>query len=371
MDYAEEKYLIALHSIPGMGHRSIELLFQYFSGYRCAWEKVNCWASVPNFAQGRIEQLIDGWKHTDIEQVFAAFQKTGAHVLTINDAGYPQWLKNIFDPPYIIYYRGELPADDDICIAMVGSRKASAYGRHVADKIARGLAQKGAWVVSGLARGIDTYSHLGSLGGGGKTIAVLGSGIDVIYPRENNSLYHQICDSGTVITELPIGSPPLARHFPARNRIISGLCRGVAVVEAAEKSGSLITVDYALEQGRDVFAVPGPVTSLLSRGTHKLIKQGAKLIETADDILEEYLSVDCVNNNQIDLFSFSQKEREILELMMTGQMHFDILVQNSGFSPSQMAALLTMWEIKGLIKQLPGKYYIMGRVDSTKGEFRD
>jgi DNA processing protein len=355
---SELKYLVALHSLPGMGTKRLKILVDYFQNYEYAWQGDKHWLSIPGFPGNGAEQILEARRNLDPDRVYEKFLQSQARIVTQEDEAYPRLLKNIYDPPYLLYYQGSLPAEDDLCIALVGSRRSTPYGRHTAETIARELAEKGVWVISGLARGIDTWSHRGCLKGGGKTVAVLGSGIDLIYPRENKDLFREIISMGAVISEFPPGTPPLPQHFPARNRIISGMSRGVVVVEAAEKSGSLITVDFALEHGRDVFAVPGPVTSIMSRGTHRLIRQGAKLVENAFDILEEYLEVENPPV-EFDLFSFSPKEREILELMMGGAAHFDVLVEKSGLPAGEMASQLTLWEIKGLIKQLPGKYYIL------------
>ncbi len=365
MEEQEQKYLLALYSLHGITQRQLKILVDYYQSFEYAWQQSKHWLKIPGFysGHGTPEKNIS---QSEIDRIFERFLLTDARIVTIGETDYPKNLKNIYDPPYFLLYRGRLPKEEDLCIALVGSRKASSYGRLMAETIARDLAQERVWVVSGLARGIDTWSHKGCLKAGGKTMAVLGSGIDVVYPRENQELYQEIARSGVIISEFPLGAPPLQHHFPMRNRIISGVSKGVLVVEAAEKSGSLITVDFALEQGRDVFAVPGPVTSPLSRGTHKLIRQGAKLVEHAHDILEEYMDgygAECEQNehplDKMDLFTFSRQERELLELLAGGGVHFDQLVEQSGLPVPQLAALLTQWEIKGLIKQIPGKYYMI------------
>lgn len=356
------KYLLSLHSLPGMGARRLKLLVDYFEGFEYAWQQSHRWQEVPGFVGADIEQLSEGKRNCDTELVWDQYLRADARLVTWEDENYPYLLKNIYDPPYLLFYKGRLPGPDDLLIGMVGSRKATAYGRHIAETLAKDLANRGVWVVSGMARGIDTWSHRGCLEAGGNTLAVLGSGIDVIYPRENKDLFTKISQSGAVMSEFPIGAPPLPQHFPARNRIISGLSRGIVVVEAAEKSGSLITVDFALEQGRDVFAVPGPVTGQMSRGTHRLIKQGAKLVEKAGDILEEYIPVETDVKTEFDLFSFTAEERMILEAITAGSVHFDELAVRSGLPASQLASLLTVWELKGLVKQLSGKYYILGKI---------
>jgi len=373
MEEKELKYLLALYNLPGMGQRHLKILVDYYQSFEYAWQQSDFWSGIPGFTFGHGEAPEKNSSENQAEQLLEKFFQSDARVITLHDQDYPLLLRNIYDPPFVIFYRGSLPQDEDITVAMVGSRKATAYGRLMAESLSKGLAEKDVWVVSGMARGIDTWSHHGCLKAGGRTVAVLGSGIDVIYPRENRGLYEEIIASGAVVSEFPLGTPPLPQHFPARNRIISGLSLGVLVVEAAEKSGSLITVDFALEQGRDVFAIPGPVTSPLSRGTHKLIRQGAKLIEKAEDILEEYIEGYTEGNrespgkkkNSFDLFTFTQEERDILELLLTSTVHFDDLVVQSGLNAPELAALLTQWEIKGLVKQIPGKYYIIGSIVSS------
>ncbi|NQT23051.1 MAG: DNA-protecting protein DprA [Candidatus Omnitrophica bacterium] len=222
-----------------------------------------------------------------LDKEIELIEKLGIKVITIDDKEYPSNLKHIYNPPKVLYVKGKIVPKDHYSIAVVGARKSSTYGRETAARLARELAEKSITVVSGMARGIDTYAHRGALESGGRTIAVLGCGINIIYPPENKSLMEEISKSGAVISEFPINTPPLRRNFPMRNRIISGLSFGVVVVEAAEKSGSLITASLALEQGREVFSVPGRVDTRLSRGTLALIKEGAKLVENVDDILEE------------------------------------------------------------------------------------
>lgn len=352
------KYLIALHNLPGMGLRRLKILIDYFQNYGYAWQGDNLWLQIPGFAGIAAEQILAARRVCDPDRAYEDFLRSGARIAVLADSTYPALLKTIYDPPFLFFFRGHLPEDEVTCIAMVGSRRSTPYGRHMAETLAAGLGEKGIWVVSGLARGIDTWSHKGCLKARGKTAAVLGCGIDVVYPRENKELYEEIAASGALISEFPLGTQPLPQHFPARNRIISGLCRGVVVVEAAEKSGSLITADFALEQGRDVFAVPGPATSTMSSGTHRLIKQGAKLVERAEDILEEYFETR-PEPEEHDLFSFTQAERDVLELIAAGCGSFDLLVEQSGMGAGDLASLLTLWEIKGLVKCLPGKQYIL------------
>jgi DNA processing protein len=288
---------------------------------------------------------------------------------------YPKLLATIDDPPYLLFYRGELPTDSDLCLAIVGSRKATAYGREVASYLAGGLAKAGAWVVSGLARGIDSNGHRGALDAGGKTIGVLGCGIDVIYPRENRQLFADVAESGCIISEYPLGMQPLAKNFPVRNRIVSGLCSGVIVVEAGLRSGTQITVDYALEQGRDIYAVPGSIFSPASAGTHRLIRDyGVKLITSAQDVLEEYpqgyafggVSGQKPGNVQTTIFTpqppaLSADEQRLWDILVE-QRHFNDLAAEMQMDTSSLMALLTICELRGFIKRLDGQYYIRSNV---------
>jgi DNA processing protein len=246
---------------------------------------------------------------------------------------------------------------------MVGSRNPTHYGLKAAEKIAQGLARRGLGIVSGMALGIDTASHWGCLGGRGFTLAVLGTGLDILYPKSNQKLREQIVEKGALVTEFPLGTPPEPRNFPIRNRVISGVGRGIVVVEATKKSGSLITASFALEQGREVFAVPGSIDSFKSRGCHYLIKEGAGLVETSDDILEAFgFNYDFVPKRdtfQKEAIPF-QDEREELIYNMIGEypIHIDQIARQSGLEPGDTSSILMRMELKGMIRQLPGKMFV-------------
>ena len=276
---------------------------------------------------------------------------------------------NIYDRPPFLYVRGNLNKDD-INIAIVGSRLASTYGKYITERISRELALKGLTIVSGMAWGIDSVAHRGALTAHGRTIAVLGSGLDVIYPPENKKLYADIIQNGAVISEFPLGTPPRSANFPTRNRIISGMSYGVVIVEAGEKSGSLITARLALEQGREVFAVPGSIDAAGSRGTNKLIKQGAKLIENTDDILEEILPQfertivlkphSIANSEAIAAKSseiFSAVDQKIIDFISGSRVHIDDLISSTGLSSADILSALTTLELKGMVRQYPGKFF--------------
>jgi len=287
----------------------------------------------------------------------------GIGVIPLGDDRYPENLRQIYDPPIVLYLKGDLCPEDSLAVAVVGSRRSSPYGRQFARRLARALASEGVTVVSGMARGIDTEAHLGALEAEGRTIAVLGSGMDRIYPPENRQLASQIAHHGAVLTEFPLGTPPERWNFPVRNRIISGLSLGVVVVEASSRSGALITASLALEQGRSVFAVPGYAGAVTSRGTHSLIRQGAKLVEDPEDVLEEILPQyeGKGETEKAGAPEVSKEERMLVELLETGPMHIDELSRRVSLDAAKVSALLTQMEIKGIVLQMPGKVFTLVR----------
>lgn len=284
-------------------------------------------------------------------------------ILTVKDADYPQYLREIFDPPLVLYCAGKVEALKGPAVSIVGARKHSAYGRAVAERLAADLAARGLVVVSGMARGIDSIAHWGALEGG-RTVAVLGSGLENIYPRENRGLFHKIIENGAVVSEFPLKSPPLSFHFPIRNRIISGLSLALIVVEASKRSGSLISARLALEQNREVMAVPGNITSELSQGTNWLIKTGAKSVSSWEDVVEELsppLREELLSKKEEERekpLSMSQQEKKIFELIKLDSLtHIDALVEETDFSVSEVLTILLSLELRGLIIQSPGKYF--------------
>ena len=291
------------------------------------------------------------WKGAEDEMGKA--ESYGAAIITMADKEYPRNLLNIYDPPPYLYLRGRLDGDER-AIALVGSRFASTYGKMVTEGLSRDLTRNGYAVISGMARGIDTAAHKGALSAGGRTIAVLGSGIDVIYPPENKGLYEEIVEAGAVISEFPMGTGPLSENFPARNRIISGISLGAVIVEASLKSGSLITASCAAEQGREVFAVPGNINSKVSKGANKLIKDGAKLVEDVGDILEEFVSFAKASEKPLNL----TKEEAVLIEFLTEPVQIDNIAELSGMDVRSVSAILLSMEINGLVRQLPGMVFV-------------
>lgn len=289
--------------------------------------------------------------------------RAGARLILERDEDYPRLLKTIFNPPPFLLLRGEIREEDALALAIVGSRHATPYGLAVAERLASELAVRGVTIVSGFARGIDTAAHRGALAGGGRTIAVLGSGVDVVYPPENRRLVSQVLERGALVSQFAMGTPALAWHFPVRNRTIAGLALGTIIVEAAERSGALITAGYSGELGREVFAVPGPITSELSRGTNRLIQDGAKLVQQWEDVVAELPETwrrclreaagapACEPVREPD-------EGKLLELVGSEPVHIDRLIAQSGVPSGRTAALLLALELKGRVRQLPGQRYM-------------
>ena len=365
---------LTLGRVPGVGRRRYATLLRYFGSPEAVLAApVSVLAATPGVGAPAAAAIAAAGRRTDgasprelAEADLQAAVSLGLEILTGNSPAYPEALKNIYDPPPYLFVRGGLTAGDGVAVAIVGSRRASAYGRRVAEELAAGLAQAGVSVVSGMARGIDGSAHRGALGAGGRTIGVLGCGLDVVYPPEHRQLYAQVAAGGALITEYPPGTPPERYHFPERNRVISGLCRGVVVVEAGEDSGALLTVDFALDQGREVFAVPGSVYSRNSRGPHRLLHQGARLCESAADILEELAIVP--RQPAGGPWSappappgegFSEDERKVLAVLQPWDaLTVDDVAARVGLDAGLVAAVLLLLEVKGVARLLQGQGYV-------------
>lgn len=281
----------------------------------------------------------------------------GFDAVLVNEEHYPKILKEISDPPAVLFYRGDFTVLDHTSVSLVGSRKATAYGKAVADRLSADLAAFGITVVSGMARGIDTAAHLGVLRAGGRTAAVLGCGLDICYPPENRKLRDEIERQGVILSEFPLGTQPKPPHFPMRNRIISGLSLAVIIVEAAERSGALITADCALEQGREVFAVPGSINSPASRGCHRLIKEGAALVESAADVLA-VLGLSPFEGIKDAQQNFTQNQQKVLKFMEYEPIHFDELIACCDLTVEDLAVCLVELELMCAVKKVPGNHYI-------------
>lgn len=361
---AEEIYhWLALSLTPGVGGILIKRLLDHFKTPEAVFQaSMKELLQIEGLGEKVAKEIQKGPVEKKVEKELSLLGEVGGKMMTINDESYPTRLKEIYDPPPLLYVRGELKKEDELAVAIVGSRKTTPYGRWITEKMGQELARHGITIVSGMARGIDSLAHLGALSGGGRTVAVLGCGVDVVYPRENRNLFNKIIDRGAVLSEFPMGSPPEGGHFPRRNRIISGLSIGVVVVQAGMESGSLITANYALEQGREVFAVPGNVGSESSRGTHQLIKEGAKLVESSEDILEEILPQwkkerEVPDKAESPAWDLTEEERVLYDQLGETPLHIDVLIRESQFDPGKVSSLLLNLELKGLISQWPGKCF--------------
>ena len=326
--------------------------------------------AIPGISEKIARTILNFGFPDQVKQAIEDLEKFQVHVVTCNDEEYPYTLTTIFDPPPLLYVKGAPLQRHEILVAVVGSRRSSTYGRTVAEQLCRELTVKGVTVVSGMARGIDSAAHRGALQAGGRTIAVLGCGLNVIYPPENSQLYHEILEHGTILSEYPLHTKPDRGNFPARNRIISGMSLGTVVVEAGARSGALITADTALEQGRDVFAVPGNITSASSQGTNRLIKQGAILVEHADDILNALpfeisrelgqIQPELPFNNikMPPLPALSEEEQQVLACIETHPIHIDDITIRSQLPSGKVSAILMVLEMKNLIRQITGKMFL-------------
>lgn len=311
-------------------------------------------------------------KGDEVKKNLELMREKGIAFSPIGEKDYPSNLFHIHDPPPCLFHKGNINEDDNFAIAIVGARHATHYGIKIAERISRELASRGCTIVSGMARGIDTAAHRGALQGGGRTIAVLGSGIDVVYPPENAKLFQEITLNGAVISEFPLSTPPLPKNFPMRNRVISGLSLGTVVIEASIRSGSLITAKLALDQGREVFAVPGSINSKTSQGTNKLIKEGAKLVESIDDILEELapqlnlpIKIGKADNKtkleapirQDQSATLNPGEKGVWSSLSDEPKHIDRIISENKLKGNAIYAILLNLEIKNLIQEHPGKYF--------------
>lgn len=359
----DTRYWVALSRIKGVGSKTAKKLIHRFSEPRRVFNSSrNELKEIRGLRDESINQILAFNDWSGIEREVERVHRLGFAILTWQDKEYPSNLLNIYDPPLILYAGGNFRDLDPLNLAIVGSRASSSYGLETALNFASRLAMEGITIVSGLARGIDTRAHEGALKGKGKTIAVLGSGLDVIYPAENRALFKKILDNGAVFSEFPLSTPPDPQNFPRRNRIISGLSMGVLVVEASLKSGSLITARCALDQGREVYAVPGNITAARSRGTNSLIKEGAILVEKPEEILSDLLpGLSAKKKEMVEqkerALSFNGDEDKLLTLLGNEPLHIDQLIKESMLSASELSKLLLNLELMGAIKQHPGKFF--------------
>lgn len=353
-------YWVALSRVPGIGPARFRRLLDFFGDVERAWRATYADLQAAGLDHRTSLALAELRRTSDPLTMLAKIDLAGAAVLTWESETYPERLREVDDAPPVLYTLGSIEPQDSWSVAVVGTRRATGYGRAVTAQLSAELAEAGVTVISGLARGIDTIAHQSALDAGGRTIAVLGSGVDIMYPPENRVLARRIVDEGrgAIISEYPLGTQPDAVNFPARNRIISGLSLGVLVVEAGEKSGALITVTFAADQGREVFAVPGQITSRMSDGPNALIKNGAKCVTSAADILQE-LDIGMVQEHveAVRALPADPTERMLLNIIQNESRHIDDITSESGLPASTVSALLTMMELKGLVRHMGGMQY--------------
>ena len=345
--------------VKGIGPARVRRLREYFGSLSRAWEADSAALREAGLDQRALDSLLEARRTLNLDAELARLDKLGIAALTCEDEDYPSRLLTIDDPPPVLYLRGSLVEADDWAVAVVGTRRATPYGRQVTYQLAYELAANRVTIVSGLARGIDAEAHQAALDAGGRTIAVLGSGLHEIYPPEHRMLAAEIIQRGAIMTSYPLGTPPEARNFPPRNRIISGLCLGVVVTEAGEGSGALLTAEVAAEQGRDVFAVPGNITAQGSAGVNRLIQDGAQPVLAARDILDQLELARVTNYVEArqELPPVGQVERALLDHLGAEPLHVDELCRMVGLPVAQVSSTLAMLELKGIVRQVGAMTY--------------
>lgn len=356
--------LVALNLLPDIGPVRIRNLLSRFGSAQAVLAATQADLSQVDKVGFKAANNIIRWRDLiDLDGELRRIDQFGANIVTTDDSEYPALLRQIYDPPPVLYVRGTLRPEDAYAIAMVGTRQSTLYGRQTAERLARQLAASGVTVVSGGARGIDSASHEGALQSGGRTIAVLGTGLDIVYPAENVKLYQRIAEQGAVITQFPFGRKGDKQSFPIRNRIVAGMTQGTVVVEANRASGALITANFAAEYGRTVYAVPGRVDSPRSAGCHDLIKDGAQLCESAEDVLAEFAHLQAIDPEEFELSlpTLSHPEQQIFNVLTLEEMQQDEIIRRSELPAAQVSVALLQLEMKKLIQQHPGRLFTRAR----------
>lgn len=356
------QYWVGFSRVPGIGPVRLRALLDHFGDISQAWDASVATLQAIGFDRRTIETFVGMRSKLDLTAELSRVFDLGVTVLTWDSPDYPALLKAIPNPPPLLYVKGELLPQDDWALGVVGTRRATVYGREATRTLVSGLAASGVTIVSGLAYGIDAHAHRTALEAGGRTIAVLGSGVDIIYPAQNRGLADQIMAQGAIVSEYPLGTRPEASNFPPRNRIISGLSLGVVIVEGTTRSGAMITADYAAEQGREVFAVPGNILNRTSRGPNQLIQTGAKLVMSIGDILEELnLTMVAEQTEAREIIPDNEIEALLLEHLSSEPIHVDELGRAAGLPINEVASTLTLMELKGKVRQVGGMNYVIAR----------
>ncbi len=353
----ERAWWLAFMQVPKIGSSRIQQLLATFGSLQAAWGAAGHELREV-LPQGVVDDVLRRRNDIDVYALYERTTRDGINITCWADDSYPALLREVPAPPPLLYYRGQLIETDSTAVAIVGTRKVTAYGREMTYRIAYDLAKAGVTIVSGLALGVDGVAHRAALEAGGRTIAVLGSGVDVIYPGKHRDLARKIEQQGAVLTEYPLGTQPDRFNFPPRNRIISGLSRGVVVIEAPERSGALITVDFAAEQGRDAFAIPGPVHAPASAGCNRILREGATLVRSAEDILED-LHIRPLNHDdpEIGHVNLSSDERRLLSVLTSEPQHIDDIAARLGKTVHDVSGELMMLELQGSVHSGGSGYY--------------
>jgi len=362
-DREQLKYWLGFNTVSGIGPARFRALIEYFGSPEAAWHSSESQLKQLGLDQRSIRNLLQARSTIDLDAALENVEQAGISLLTWDSAAYPLYLLEIPNPPPLLFVKGELETRDQWAIAVVGTRRVTGYGRQITRDLVTTLARSKVTIISGLARGIDAIAHQAALDAGGRTVAVLGSGLDHIYPPENAKIAGRIqAGQGAIVTEYALGVKPEARNFPPRNRIISGLSLGVVVIEAGERSGALITADFAIEQNRELFAIPGNINSPASKGTNRLIQEGAKLVRNVDDILEELNLTMLPAKEAVQMVMPESAEEALLLSHLSHQpVHIDELTLQADIPANLVSSTLTLMELKGMVLQVGGMHYILAR----------
>lgn len=358
----DKKYWVGFNLIKGIGAVRMQGLAAYFGDMEAAWNSSPADLAEAGLGAKVIERVLAARETVSLDKVWERIESQGIKILTWGDENYPSRLKEIDQPPPVMYIRGEYLLDDLFAVAIVGTRKVTPYGRQVTEDLASFLAANGMTVISGLARGVDAIAHQTALKAGGRTIGILGSGVDKIYPPEHRGLAEQMIERGAIISDYAVGTPPEASNFPPRNRIISGLSLAVVVVEAAETSGALITAEFAAEQGREIFAVPGSILAPQSKGTNRLIQKGALPLLTPDDLMQALdLTRIGAQKSARKILPADETEARVLSVLGSEPLHVDEIRNQADLPIEKISATLAMMELKGMVRQIGGMNYVAMR----------
>jgi DNA processing protein len=362
----DKRYWIGFNLIKGIGAVRMQALVQHFGDLEDAWKASPADLAEAGLGRKVIERVIQAREEVDLTKLWEKIESQGIKILTWQDESYPGRLKEIDQPPPVLYIRGEYLPDDLFAVAIVGTRRVTAYGRQITEEISSFLAANGITVISGLARGVDAIAHQSTLKAGGRTIAVLGSGVDKIYPPEHRGLAEQMMERGAIISDYALGTPPDASNFPPRNRIISGLSLAVVVIEAGETSGALITAEFGAEQGREVFAVPGSILAPQSKGTNKLIQRGALPLLSMDDLMQA-LDLTRVGEQKAarKVIPADETEARLMNVLGSEPLHVDEIRSQAELPIEKVSATLALMELKGMVRQVGGMNYVAVREEQS------